>query len=77
MVLFAPVSYTHLDVYKRQVFIQIKSNPRTIACLIAFVHGKFRTALGLPVNWLSPVSYTHLDVYKRQEQICFTSCLYS
>ena len=46
-----PVSYTHLDVYKRQV---LAADERALAVIDAF-------ALGL-----EPVSYTHLDVYKRQ-----------
>ena len=44
------VSYTHLDVYKRQI----------LSCyfkLFVFI---------LDFNVLSAVSYTHLDVYKRQ-----------
>ena len=48
-----PVSYTHLDVYKRQPFI--RSN--RIAC------GTIGTR-NAPTG--KPVSYTHLDVYKRQ-----------
>ena len=49
----APVSYTHLDVYKRQIQPTHSSAP----------HGK------RPARRMSstiPVSYTHLDVYKRQ-----------
>ena len=48
-----PVSYTHLDVYKRQLLLnEVKSKlfKRTIQT----------------VSYLPPVSYTHLDVYKRQ-----------
>ena len=48
-----PVSYTHLDVYKRQV---LESNEHW--------HGFGDLAEGF--NMLDPVSYTHLDVYKRQ-----------
>ena len=49
------VSYTHLDVYKRQVFLLISTH--------------FTATLGIPLTppTLS-VSYTHLDVYKRQEE---------
>ena len=52
------VSYTHLDVYKRQI---LGSLDRFMAYLIEETKGKFPT-------WLAPtpVSYTHLDVYKRQ-----------
>ena len=45
-----PVSYTHLDVYKRQEFNYARE---------ALELGSFNYAL-------KPVSYTHLDVYKRQ-----------
>ena len=60
-----PVSYTHLDVYKRQAlsgrfpyplfpdrFSQLPDSPRSDS-------KGHNTAL-------VPVSYTHLDVYKRQ-----------
>ena len=57
------VSYTHLDVYKRQLrhgwklFWQVKTD--------VMIKGEdlFRTGIVLGVK---PVSYTHLDVYKRQ-----------
>ena len=52
-----PVSYTHLDVYKRQVLEQ----PEIVASIIDFVSHQNGGA--------APVSYTHLDVYKRQDQI--------
>ena len=45
-----PVSYTHLDVYKRQQVCFEK-------ILILF---------GCDTGSLKAVSYTHLDVYKRQ-----------
>ena len=49
-----PVSYTHLDVYKRQVFPE----------------GSFERAGhfedGKANGIITTVSYTHLDVYKRQ-----------
>ena len=48
---FIPVSYTHLDVYKRQNQIRSKR--------VQFFIAEHRI---FPV----PVSYTHLDVYKRQ-----------
>ena len=47
-----PVSYTHLDVYKRQECGSFRS------CANA---GKRKAATSI-----IPVSYTHLDVYKRQ-----------
>ena len=60
-----PVSYTHLDVYKRQTYYVFKMDK---------VH---QDATYLPIdltcekisvrdNRTVPVSYTHLDVYKRQ-----------
>ena len=50
-----PVSYTHLDVYKRQVVglaaaLALQGEPEAVSGALA----------------LAPVSYTHLDVYKRQ-----------
>ena len=59
--MYAPVSYTHLDVYKRQV------------CALPLVAAADRGDKGrasvflfdVPC-YLCSVSYTHLDVYKRQ-----------
>ena len=50
---YAAVSYTHLDVYKRQgiSFIRVRTS--------------VRVAFGMVITSM-PVSYTHLDVYKRQ-----------
>ena len=52
---FLPVSYTHLDVYKRQM----RMTPCTTVA---------RPILVTLLGWCSvnSVSYTHLDVYKRQ-----------
>ena len=69
------VSYTHLDVYKRQAF-----NLRTFGdyhdlylltdvMLLADVFESFRD-MALRDYCLDPVSYTHLDVYKRQIHVC-------
>ena len=59
-----PVSYTHLDVYKRQ----LSRLPRPSSGTAPWA--SLRTRLWLPALWpwprLWPVSYTHLDVYKRQ-----------
>ena len=52
---FHTVSYTHLDVYKRQHYEYVKVGRRT------FFH---LDVVGWPR--VIPVSYTHLDVYKRQ-----------
>ena len=50
------VSYTHLDVYKRQVRAVIHSFSRKVTPA-----GGHRSCL-----YIKAVSYTHLDVYKRQ-----------
>ena len=53
MEVIQPVSYTHLDVYKRQ----------HQQC-----YDSFYSKYGLLHSSYNPVSYTHLDVYKRQAQ---------
>ena len=63
-----PVSYTHLDVYKRQALsvestlvgmtgnaVFIESDEHGVVILLCLIFGQ-------------SVSYTHLDVYKRQVQ---------
>ena len=52
---FFPVSYTHLDVYKRQV-LGVCGGYQMLGESIIDIDG----------NEDFPVSYTHLDVYKRQ-----------
>ena len=47
------VSYTHLDVYKRQTFINLR------------LLGNRKIKMSIITNHIA-VSYTHLDVYKRQ-----------
>ena len=59
-----PVSYTHLDVYKRQVIDQDAVN-ELVDYAIAHGVNYFDTS---PVYCQGSVSYTHLDVYKRQVQ---------
>ena len=54
ILVLSPVSYTHLDVYKRQVLLQV----RMILDLQLLEH--------IHVLVVRAVSYTHLDVYKRQ-----------
>ena len=50
------VSYTHLDVYKRQLLADRE-----------FVGEKwFNYLKNEGIDFIIPVSYTHLDVYKRQ-----------
>ena len=56
-----PVSYTHLDVYKRQVYIKELSAPAG--------YNVDKTVYPLTIKageTATSVSYTHLDVYKRQ-----------
>ena len=60
-----PVSYTHLDVYKRQV-LHIQK--------LSTIDGGLHKHIVFPASFSSiddlvPVSYTHLDVYKRQGYI--------
>ena len=63
------VSYTHLDVYKRQPVIE----PRHILCVgenQLIVGSVFYRLVEQQTHFfgvcIAPVSYTHLDVYKRQ-----------
>ena len=75
--IYLPVSYTHLDVYKRQ--IQNKEIAKEAAQEVWYEIIKsidsFNGESGLS-TWIYtlckrtiPVSYTHLDVYKRQETV--------
>ena len=59
------VSYTHLDVYKRQVF---EKAFRTKAEEVIPLSPQLAVAKEKEYkkNSPNPVSYTHLDVYKRQ-----------
>ena len=59
------VSYTHLDVYKRQVL----DPPVVVAVGVSRAGigiGFADDAFGDDSSGVAPVSYTHLDVYKRQ-----------
>ena len=59
-----PVSYTHLDVYKRQQQFQIHD---ILQNEIDVPHIAAENSLAdTVVGNIIPVSYTHLDVYKRQ-----------
>ena len=63
------VSYTHLDVYKRQV------KRKTGLGLSAYLRPRLFEPLGFgDVAWA--VSYTHLDVYKRQVFCSFSSTVW-
>ena len=68
-----PVSYTHLDVYKRQILDGPHRKGdlrRARAAAVNIVPNSTGAAkaIGLVIPELAgkPVSYTHLDVYKRQ-----------
>ena len=55
------VSYTHLDVYKRQNMSSLTGRPLSVA------EKKPKPLMrNRPESAAVPVSYTHLDVYKRQ-----------
>ena len=56
-----PVSYTHLDVYKRQVVVTL-----SIAGGLKVFDIIYVITNGGPGFDTQAVSYTHLDVYKRQ-----------
>ena len=73
-----PVSYTHLDVYKRQVLVHPATSNEEGALLARLAAGlncgnlDHRIAQqdlsdGAQAQAFATVSYTHLDVYKRQE----------
>ena len=78
LVLSTPVSYTHLDVYKRQVIHgpmggAICTAPRPAPKRRGAAPGAAGWPAGACVTWPNrpctcPVSYTHLDVYKRQKR---------
>ena len=72
------VSYTHLDVYKRQELEKQKKTSFGYRPKISFVVPLYKTPekylRRLTESFQEPVSYTHLDVYKRQAMI-FTRSL--
>ena len=62
---YGPVSYTHLDVYKRQEF----GRSNQIVCMVPRGDTAREKALSdafKTIPEVTAVSYTHLDVYKRQ-----------
>ena len=61
------VSYTHLDVYKRQVVSRIEKKCHNGAIILAHPTQDTADALQEVINIVRAVSYTHLDVYKRQD----------
>ena len=77
-----PVSYTHLDVYKRQAiwaagsfgsgWRPVSGIQRETAKITCFM---WRRARWQMKQRGAPVSYTHLDVYKRQTAVWVCPCL--
>ena len=63
MAMDQPVSYTHLDVYKRQMDQQTALERQQA------LYREKNAHLRQYLEPVEPVSYTHLDVYKRQEVI--------
>ena len=74
--IITPVSYTHLDVYKRQRIYRFLSQSLQFLFLLQIINPKpnfdslqqmlNHLCVTAHRNSLIPVSYTHLDVYKRQ-----------
>ena len=66
-----PVSYTHLDVYKRQVN-DYPGDHDKMDPYISPLFGDFRgfPPMLIQAGSIETVSYTHLDVYKRQKKEC-------
>jgi len=68
-----PVSYTHLDVYKRQVLgvnsthHQAVLEPADIFAATGRSPDGIVEVMELKPEYMATVSYTHLDVYKRQQ----------
>ena len=60
-----PVSYTHLDVYKRQQDVLADGEGNLIVDISDYRTPKNKFTIRTDVKDQS-VSYTHLDVYKRQ-----------
>ena len=66
-----PVSYTHLDVYKRQDLHLGDAQPAEPTQLVGVDEfGRHaRHSRALVPGQVEAVSYTHLDVYKRQVEV--------
>ena len=74
-----PVSYPHLDVYKRQLsdsitmgkidkVYQPESDELVLNIHTKNGNRKLFASVNPAASRLHPVSYTHLEVYKRQDQ---------
>ena len=64
-----PVSYTHLDVYKRQVLLTHNAARSAVDRINGFtdtIKKNKNYKILASADTQGPVSYTHLDVYKRQ-----------
>ena len=71
------VSYTHLDVYKRQFQsnIDLVFSAYTLQQVLANGLDQWLSTFLSPrptLKDITPVSYTHLDVYKRQASVSVT-----
>ena len=71
----SPVSYTHLDVYKRQthrLYDSYFKKDRALSIVGVntergkHLFGNLKNVDFIKADYLKAVSYTHLDVYKRQ-----------
>ena len=86
-----PVSYTHLDVYKRQEvfsatpentyvcedsFHGLQAGMTSGATVIGLATTNTRKAITGKAHSIIAVSYTHLDVYKRQGRRTNPSCCF-
>ena len=66
------VSYTHLDVYKRQLVHLYNKELKSFGCIyllfVTTIHSIVLSKMVADHSYSDfyPVSYTHLDVYKRQ-----------
>ena len=85
---FVPVSYTHLDVYKRQILEIVHANKTADFITVgeeldrrkrldavgglAYITSLANESVSYNVE---AVSYTHLDVYKRQAKKSLKQCL--
>ena len=69
IIAYIAVSYTHLDVYKRQgLHLADQIHALLIRQWAELVQKAFRRFFRCRVRRIAPVSYTHLDVYKRQHK---------
>ena len=60
------VSYTHLDVYKRQALVSSADKQSCYTTWFKDIINAISLKLIYNYKYITAVSYTHLDVYKRQ-----------